>query len=467
MGRKQRLRRVVGFFTLATTLFFIPATSLFAQDSLFDPTWKSGLELGKGSVYGIVVQDDGKIIVGGGFDRIVGHARTNLARLNNDGTLDETFPQGTDGPIHRLLKQSDGKILVAGAYSQLQGVARSGIGRILTNGLVDPDFDAGAFLPENHFAFALAVQSDQEVLVGTTISAPDDSRLFRLNPDGQLDPSFVQTNAFGLNYPWAIVPRTNGSILLGGGFQSVNGMSSPGLALLKTNGEVDLSFVSPLNTNYSGVYSVVTLPDNSFLICGKFWRQGSTNRLAVARLSPTLEWDMSFQANAFDSVPQLGTVMTALRQPDGKFVLGGHFEEVGGYWRRGVVRLDSAGRVDSCFDPGLGLAAFQQYLTPVMCLALQTDGKVLVGGPFINLMSDSHGITRLLPLSECGVMRVHLNMKLEIAGGTCPPGGTNHLEWSTNCVDWERGMSSTRPYVFSSVPSTLYDKLFFRVRKEY
>jgi hypothetical protein len=220
----------------------------------------------------------------------------------------------------------------------------------------------------------------------------------------------------------------------------------------------------------SGVYSVVTLPDESLLIGGRFWKQGSTNRLAVAKVTSALMWDTSFQPDVFDSqynsLPQIGYVMSALRQPDGKFVLGGYFQEVGGYWRRSGVRLDADGHVDPCFDPGLGLAEFIQPGT-VQCLALQSDGRVLVGGHFLNLISGSDYLTRLLPQSECNTMRVHLNMKYGIVGGTCPPGGTNHLEWSTNCVNWEAGISSTTPYVYLSVPTSLYDKMFFRVRKEY
>lgn len=473
----QFLRRVVGVFTLTTTLFSIPAIKSFAQASLFDPTFNVGSVVNgvNGTVYSIVVQDDGKIIVGGDFTRIAGQSRTNLARLNNDGQLDVLFPQGTDGLVGRLHKQSDGKILIAGTFTSLQGIARRGIGRILTNGTTDLDFDAGSLLDDSDTAFALAIQSDHKVLVGATKSSSTNSALFRLNPDGQVDPAFVQTNLYGLNHPWAIIPRTNGSILLGGGFQSVNGRSSPGLALLSANGELDLSFTSPLSTNsdyfdYSGVYSIVPLPDSSFLIGGRFWKQGSTNRLVVAKLTSTLAWDATFQPVVFDSGldynPQIGYVMSMLRQPDGKFVLGGHFQEVGGYWRRSVVRLSPDGQVDPCFDPGLGLAGFIQPWV-VQCLALQVDGRVLVGGNFLNLMSGSDCLTRLLPQSECDTIRVHLNLKYGIVGGTSTPKGTNHLEWSTNCVDWATAMSSTAPYVYSSVPTTLYDKLFFRVRKEY
>jgi len=469
----QWVRRVIGASTLITTLLSIPETKSFAQASLFDPGFKIGAGA-NGPVYSIVVQDDGKIIAGGAFTQISGQSRANLARLNSDGTLDETFPQGTDGAVYRLLKQTDGRVLVAGAFTELQGASRRGIGRILTNGIIDPAFNPGLVLGDYDAFFSLAVQPDDKVLVATVAASFTNSSvisaLFRLQANGQPDASFVQTNVFSLNQPWAIVPLTNGSILVAGGFQSVNEMPSPGLVLLKANGERDFSFVSPLNTNYSGVYSIVPLPDG-FLICGKFRKQGSTNRLAVAKLNSTLTWDAAFQTDSFDpdvDYPSLGIVLSALRQPDGKFVLGGPFQEVGGYWRRGIVRLDVDGRVDPCFDPGKGLSS-TMLTAQITSLALHGGGQVLVGGDFFNLMARSHNLTRLLPQSECNAIRVHFSANSAFASvvGTCTPGGTNHLEWSTNLVDWETAMSSTSPYVHSDFPSESFPALFFRVRKEY
>src|SRR5882672_5053252 len=94
----QLITRVIGVASLALGL---PASS-FGQASLFDPTFAVGPGA-DGKVYSIVVQDDGKIIVGGEFTQIAGQARSNLARLKIDGQLDTSFPEGTDGTVYRLL----------------------------------------------------------------------------------------------------------------------------------------------------------------------------------------------------------------------------------------------------------------------------------------------------------------------------------------------------------------------------
>ena len=205
-------------FTLTTALLSILTTKSLAQASLFDPSFAVGSGA-NGPLYSIVVQNDGKILVGGDFTQIAGQTNLYLARLNPDGQVDPTFAGGTDGAVLRLHQQPDGKILVAGAFTNIQGVLCRGVGRLLANGVVDLFFDAGDFLGSNHSAFALGLQTDQKILVGTIFQSGGGG-LFRLNPNGQLALSFVQTNSFGLNYPWTIVPRTNGSIFSGADFKA-------------------------------------------------------------------------------------------------------------------------------------------------------------------------------------------------------------------------------------------------------
>jgi uncharacterized delta-60 repeat protein len=487
-SQTRRLRGAVGVLTLTTTLFSMPATKSFAQASLIDSTFKavpgaSGELDSSSGVFSIVVQDDGKIIVGGQFTQIAGQACTNLARLYSDGQLDTSFPQGTDGAVYRLLKQADGKILIAGTFTNLQGVARRGIGRLLPNGMADEDFDAGNVIGSYEGAFSLGLQSDGKILVGTPIFSHTNSALFRLNANGQLDSGFVQTNIFDTWHIFTISPRTNGSILMAGGFQGVNGIPSPGLALLNTNGEMDLSFSSPFDPNphpsfLSGVYSMAELPDGGFLIAGKFSKLGSTN-YTVAKLTASLAWDDDFRPDAFDPDYESGVVMSVIRQTDGKFVLGGLFQVVGGYWRNNVVRLDAQGHVDPCFDPGLGLTS---YGLGVVALAEQPSGKILAGGDFICFTGvpvatlSSLNLTRLLPQTDCGVTRVHLGRygpDRDFVIATCAPGGTNHLQASTNLVDWTDITipfnGPNYPYIYWELPniSTLEGALFFRVRKEH
>ena len=74
------------------------------------------------------LQPDGKILVGGQFTQLGGAARAGLARLNSDGSLDAAFDAGLSGTItsasltvQTIVVQGDGKILIGGNFAQAGG----------------------------------------------------------------------------------------------------------------------------------------------------------------------------------------------------------------------------------------------------------------------------------------------------------------------------------------------------------
>ncbi len=73
----------------------------------------------------IVVQADGKALVGGNFTKIGEHARNRIARLNADGTLDAGFDPQANGQIDSVVVQADGKLLVAGGFTEIGGQVRN------------------------------------------------------------------------------------------------------------------------------------------------------------------------------------------------------------------------------------------------------------------------------------------------------------------------------------------------------
>jgi uncharacterized delta-60 repeat protein len=482
--RLQELRIILG--RIGIVFLSVTAGNLFGQTSLFDTSFdiKGGAN---GTVYAILALDDGKILVGGEFTRIAGQPCSYLARLFPNGQLDNSFPDGTDGVVYRLLKQADGKILVGGGFTNLIGSAQRCLGRILTNDLIDSNFEAGMNYLAGDVISAIAVQNNGRVLAATgfTFSGANQSLLKRFEPDGQLDNSFIQTNVFKPWYIYALLPRTNGTILVSGGFKFVNTNSSVGLALLDSDGG--------LNTNYnfnfktggsltsadSIVAAMVNHPDQSVSICGSFKFQSESLYKVHAKLAPALNWDTNYHPADFDlassSVFGARIGMTMVLQSDGKMVLGGEFQEVGGYWRRSLVRLDTQGQVDPCFDPGLGVAE------SIYALAQDTSGKVLAGGDFrsFDYSRTYTNLTRFLPQTDCNMTLVHLGKNengTDFVAGTCSPGGTNRLQMSTNLTDWttlETFSPPTRPLVYfdlflNQIPvEAQQGGFFFRVKKEF
>ena len=98
---------------------------------------------------------------------------------------------------------------------------------------------------------------------------------------------------------------------------------------------------------------------------------GTTTRNYIGRLNPDGTLDTSFNPGADGSVEALAI------QADGKIVVGGSFSTLGGGARKYIGRLNADGTLDTGFDPGAD--------NFVLALAVQADGKILVGGYFFTL----------------------------------------------------------------------------------
>src|SRR5204862_5696804 len=88
-----------------------------------------------GIVFGIGVQSNGKIIVGGTFTTIDGFIRNRYARLENNGTLDDTFNPGigANNTVYAISILPDDNILIGGEFTLVNGISRRGIAKIRGN----------------------------------------------------------------------------------------------------------------------------------------------------------------------------------------------------------------------------------------------------------------------------------------------------------------------------------------------
>src|SRR5947209_13776142 len=95
-------------------------------------------------------------------------ARSKIARVNADGSLDTTFDPAANSDVNTVAVQADGKVLLGGGFTTLQpnGAAsttpRSKIARVNADGSVDTTFDPNA----NNTVNSVAVQADGKVLLG-------------------------------------------------------------------------------------------------------------------------------------------------------------------------------------------------------------------------------------------------------------------------------------------------------------
>jgi len=136
------------------------------------------------------------------------------------------------------------------------------------------------------------------------------------------------------------------------------------------------------------VYCLALQTDGKVLIAGDFWGFDGVTRFRVARLNTNGTLDASFNpVGGSGPIPEFGadsTVWTVAVQTDGKVIIGGEFTRVNGFDRHRIARLNADGSLDLTFNPNDGSNADSNggVDSTVYAVALQADHKIVLGGDF-------------------------------------------------------------------------------------
>lgn len=366
--------------TVGVVKHLVRLNSTGALDSSFTPNCGSGTF---DDVTALTVQDDGKILVGGGFSKATGAIADHLVRLNSDGSQDTTFTGTTDGYVMSISVQQNA-IYIGGSFlnvsnkvsdTNTQTYAQPYLARLDPNGKYDASFTP---VLDNTIT-SIAVQPDGKLVLGgyfTSVNADTTHPYFtRINADGSLDTGFFGTADGGVS---SIHLAADGRIYLTGAFSSVSGAAHSYAARVYANGEADSTYTQAPN---GVVYTMAIESNGSVLLGGMFTALSSYGVTSITR-------------NHLARVTQLGALDTDLR-PDlngrlrtvyvtksGQVMLGGSFTSVGGATHGGIVRLNSDGKLDSSFTT-------QTNGTVIAILELD-DGSFLIGGSFSEVDGVAH-----------------------------------------------------------------------------
>jgi uncharacterized delta-60 repeat protein len=138
-----------------------------------------------------------------------------------------------------------------------------------------------------------------------------------------------------------------------------------------TPGRIDASFVPAPGTN-DAVNAVIPQPDGKVIVVGRFTQANNVGRNRIARFNFNGSLDTSFDPGTGADAE----ITAAVLQPDGRIVVAGLFTSFNGFMHKGVCRLNTNGSVDQTFGLGAGID------NAALALALQSDGRILVGGQF-------------------------------------------------------------------------------------
>jgi uncharacterized delta-60 repeat protein len=414
--------------TRTCRLLFIPVTvlalmlsphtriALHAAAGDLDPTFGIGgivtTDFGNTTDDGqeVAVQPDGKIVVAGYRGRDFA-----VARYNVDGSLDATF--GTGGLVVTdlygnsydlaggMALQPDGKIVLAGQTATIAATVTDqdfALVRYNNDGSLDSTFGTGGIVrtdfgsPNNEGAVSVAIDSAGRIVaVGSTLipfsPTGRDFAVARYNPDGTLDTTFdgdgrvISISAANFDGAVDVAIQSDDRIVVLG-FVT---LGSPYFALVRYDaaGSLDTTFggTGVVTTNFGGATNtpsaVVVQPDGKVLAVGTVFPPGNRN-FALVRYNADGTLDASFGIGGhvtthFNPADRLADVAL---QADGKIVVGGSSGGLSGSFFT-IARYEADGTVDASFGAGgLVTTYFYGYTDFVRGLAIQADGKILAAG---------------------------------------------------------------------------------------
>ncbi len=384
-------------------------------------------------IYTVVYQPDGKILVGGLVytDNLAAHA---LIRLHPDGTLDSGFAPAVEGEwaasVTGLAVDPEGRILVSGYFSKVGGQRQTNVVRLNANGGLDPSFNL--HLDTMNGGAAIVPQPDGKLLLGGGFT----------NLSGQARSYLCRVDSSGRleigfhpepdGWVSALALQPDGKILVAGSFLHICGQPRNGIARLNPDGTLDTSFNAVASDPVS---SFALQADGKIIVAGTFTNLCGGPRSAIGRLNPDGTLDEGFHPLVEGYRPLY--VQSVALQADGKLVIGGSFTVLNGQPRNWLGRLNPDGSLDAGFDPCLEIPP-QAWGPFVGSLALQPDGKVLVAGFFASVGGQPrNSIARLNP-TDPATQELSRNGPIVtwLRGGTSPELWRTTFELSTNGLDW-------------------------------
>ncbi|MBC8144725.1 MAG: T9SS type A sorting domain-containing protein [bacterium] len=359
-------------------LFALSVGTLAAQPAEFDATFNPGAGFTGGLNSGVIymgLQTDDKIVAVGGFGFVNGARHNCFARLNADGSVDQSYSPATPHNwVNSLMRpfHADGSIVAGG---QIDGTDNLYLAHVGVDGTPVATFHSGVF-DNSGYGVVMAPMSGGKIVVGGNFNKYDSvpaHRLIRLNADGTRDASF-QTDSMGGWGVSGLTVQPDGKLIVNGEFELASTPPYMHMVRLNTDGSVDTSF--HIGTGFNAYVDHLLLqPDGKMIVVGDFSAYNGASAPGIARLNADGSQDGSFTPGSGYN----DYVRTSTLQRDGKIVSAGKFSAFDGTGRNTISRLNPDGTLDHTFEPSTG---FRGSLGSVGSLGVQSDGRIIAAGWF-------------------------------------------------------------------------------------
>lgn len=316
-------------------------------------------------------------------------------------TLDNgEFGDGFNNVVRTLQIQRDGNLIVGGDYVSLNGNSVSYLTRLNPDGSVDESFNTGTGF--NGKIYSSYLQADGKIIVGgsfTIYNGVNAGRIIRLNSDGSYDSTFNTTVGATTGIIYDIAQQSDGKIIIVGSFTKYNTITVNRVARLLPNGAIDSFFLT--NTGSAvNITHVKILTNEKIILTGNFTVFNGTPANRIIRLNKNGSYDSTFNVGTgFNE-----DVNTIAVQTDGKIILGGNFTTYNSDTANRIVRLNEDGTKDESFLTGSGFSK-----DGVEVIKIDQSGDIMIGGSFTGLYNDK-AVNRLIYLNSDGTLKTDFDI---------------------------------------------------------
>lgn len=402
-------------------------------DGTFDNTFNYFSNEYYHSVNCFAIQPNGKILVATG----IGQSNTNgrrVMRLNPDGSIDSEFYLGEGGVeswITKILVLEDGRILVGGGFGYYNFTfgATKRIVMLQPDGSIDVSFNSAG--PESgrgldYYPFSsvnkavvedMIQQPDGKIIIigffnsfnSLPADAPNCENIIRLNLDGSRDEQFTaalpkKTNQANVPPINRLASDNDGNIFVGGLFKDFNNQIVNNIVKIDNQGNLTPDFDNICRGFDGGVMAIREFNDGKILVLGYFNKYNGEVARRLVRLNPDGTLDLSFNAmfnEDFYSFNLFGITDITI-QPDNKILIIGNKTPAftyDGVDFKGIMRLNEDGSLDSTFIVGEGFNhPLPNTWAQPRAITMQPDGKIVVSGNILMYQGISTGrVIRILP----------------------------------------------------------------------
>lgn len=326
----------------------------------------------------------------GGSFHYIGSVTGQAALLSaTTGTYDANFPK-IDGIVYATIPDGNGGWFIGGDFTEIAGIARSRIAHILSDNSVDPNWNPGA----NNRVLSFALTPDKKTLFVaggfTTIAGNSVSNIAAISAvNGQM----VSNWAISADYEIISISLLGNILYVGGGFANIGGLKRDGLAAINISTlTVNAWDPNKGGINPSGTYLInnVTAINKKVFIGGRFTSMNGvacSGLISVDATTANVDESLIINFNASlttISIDKNATVLYA----------GGDFDLVGTVACRGIAKIDlTTGKHLTNWKPSPNLGVSEITLSEDESTLYVSGSFVKIGGEWRNKIAALNAAT--------------------------------------------------------------------------